>query len=581
MNATRRIKFAGASLLLGIAGCSLGAPPVDRAATRQTPSAANSPADSLSPTGQAQLRALLDKGRLDELQWPNFSDYSAQIKEFYEKAGYTLEWSRGGKPTQQALDLIAILQQAGNKGLDSKDYDSERWPARVKALSAASSKDENALVNFDVAMTVSGMRYASDLHLGKVDPRTLHTDFEPERNEYDLCDFLLKRVVPAANVSDAFAKLEPPYLGYQRTLEALQVYMKLAGEEKSDPLPAVTKPVSPGQPYAGVPQLVARLKFLGDLPATAATAPATTSGDTQIYQGDVVEGVKRFQARHGLDPQGKLGQQTIAELNRPLSSRVEQLRLTLERFRWLPHNFDQPPILVNIPEFRLRGYNEQGKVAVSMPVVVGRALRTETPVMEEDMKYLIFWPYWNVPPSILRNEIVPKITKDRAYIQKNDFEVTTNSGQVVTDGIIGDDVLAQLRAGKLMVRQKPGPKNALGLIKFIFPNNNNVYLHSTPSQAAFGETRRDFSHGCVRVEDPAKLAEWVLRNNPGWTPERVDAAFKAEKAQQVNLTKQIPVLLVYGTAIAPEDGKVYFFEDIYGHDKSLTTLFSQAYASRK
>jgi murein L,D-transpeptidase YcbB/YkuD len=575
MNVSRRIKIVGVALLLGAAGCSLGAPPVDRAATQQNPSAASSPADSLSPSGQAQLRALLDKGRLEELQWPNFSDYSAQIKEFYEKAGYTLEWSRGGKPTQQAIDLIGILQQAGNKGLDSKDYDGERWPAHVKTLSGATSKDENALVTFDVAMTVSGMRYSSDLHLGKVDPRTLHTDFEPERNEYDLCDFLLKRVVPAANVSDAFAKLEPPFLGYQRTLLALQNYMKLASEEKLDPLPTVAKPVSPGQPYAGMPQLVARLKFLGDLPAGA-----TTTDDPHIYQGDVVGGVKRFQARHGLDPQGKLGAQTIVELNRPMSYRVEQLRLTLERYRWLPHNFDQPPILVNIPEFRLRAYNEQGKMAVSMPVVVGRALRTETPVMEEDMKYLIFWPYWNVPPSILRNEIVPKITKDRAYIQKNDFEVTTNSGQVVTDGIISDDVLAQLRAGKLMVRQKPGPKNALGLIKFIFPNSNNVYLHSTPSQAAFGENRRDFSHGCVRVEDPAKLAEWVLRNNPGWTPERVEAAFKAEKSQQVNLTKQIPVLLVYGTAIAPEDGKVYFFEDIYGHDKGLIPLFSQAYASR-
>lgn len=581
MNTTSKIKFIGAAFLLGAAGCSLSAPPVDRAATQQAPSAASFPADSLSSSGQAQLRALLDKGRLEELQWPNFSDYSAQIKEFYEKAGYTLEWSRGGKPTQQALELIAILQQAGNKGLDGKDYDGERWPARVQALSATSSNDETALVNFDVEMTVSGMRYSSDLHLGKVDPRTLHTDFEPERNEYDLCDFLLKHVAPAANVSEAFTKLEPPYLGYQRALLALQNYVKLASGEKLDPLPAVAKPVSPGQPYPGVPQLVARLKFLGDLPATAAPAPATSSGGPQIYQGDAVEGVKNFQARHGLDPQGKLGPQTIAELNQPLSSRVEQLRLTLERFRWLPHNFDQPPILVNIPEFLLRGYNEQGKVAVSMPVVVGRAMRTETPVMEEDMKYLIFWPYWNVPPSILRGEIVPKITKDRGYIQKNNFEVTTYAGQVVTDGIISDDVLAQLRAGKLMVRQKPGPKNALGLIKFIFPNDNNVYLHSTPSQAAFGETRRDFSHGCVRVEDPAKLAEWVLRNNPGWTRERVDAAFKAEKAQQVNLTKVIPVLIVYGTAVAPEDGKVHFFEDIYGHDKSLTTLFSQAYASRK
>ena len=569
-------KFLGGVFLLGLAGCSFGAPPAGRVAAPQAPSAASTPAEPLSASGQTQLRAVLEKGRLDELQWPNFSDYVAPTKEFYEKAGYALEWSRGGKPTQQALELIGILQQAGNKGLDSKDYDGERWAARVKALTEASSKDESALVNFDLAMTVSGMRYSSDLHLGKVDPRTLHTDFEPERNEYDLCDFLLKRVAVGDNLSELFAKIEPPYPGYQRTLLALQRYMKLAADEKLDLLPEVVKPVSPGQAYAGVAQLTERLKYVGDLPANAAADP-----DPNLYKGDVVEAVKRFQALHGLDPQGKLGPQTITELNRPLSYRVEQLRLTLERWRWLPHNFPQPPILVNIPEFLLRAYNPDGKMAISMPVVVGRAMRTETPVMEEDMKYVVFWPYWNVPPSILRNEIVPKITKDRGYIQKNDFEVATYSGQVVTDGMISDDVLAQLRAGKLMVRQKPGPKNALGLIKFIFPNSNNVYLHSTPSQAAFGESRRDFSHGCVRVKQPATLAEWVLRNNPGWNRERVDVAFKAGKEQQVNLTNQIPVLIVYGTAVAPEDGKIYFFDDIYGHDKRLSVIFNQAYASRE
>ncbi len=575
MSAARKTKFLCAVLLGGLAGCSFGAPPAGQPRIQQAPSAASAPADSLSAGGQTKLRALIEKGHLDELQWPNFSDYIPQTKEFYEKGGHALQWSRGGTPTRQALELIGILQQAGNKGLNSKDYDGERWPARVKTLMEAPSRDESALVNFDLAMTVSGMRYSSDLHLGKVDPRTLHTDFEPERNEYDLCDFLVKRVAFGDNLSEAFAKIEPPYPGYQRTLLALQRYTKLAADEKLDLLPAVSKPVSPGQPYAGVAQLAERLKYVGDLPADAALGT-----DPHVYQGDVVEAVKRFQGRHGLDPQGKLGPQTIAELNRPLSSRVEQLRLTLERWRWLPHNFPQPPILVNIPEFLLRAYNADGKMAISMPVVVGRAMRTETPVMEEDMKYVVFWPYWNVPPSILRNEIVPKITKDRGYIQKNDFEVATYSGQVVTDGVISDDVLAQLRAGKLMVRQKPGPKNALGLIKFIFPNSNNVYLHSTPAQTAFGETRRDFSHGCVRVKEPATLAEWVLRNNPGWTRERVDAAFKAEKEQQVNLAKQIPVLIVYGTAVAPEDGKIYFFEDIYGHDKKLRAIFNQAYAAR-
>lgn len=564
------------ALLFAVTGCSAGAPQTGGAATPQSASAANSPADSLTPTGQAQLKEILDKSRLDGLQWPNFSDYSAHIKKFYEKGGYALEWTRGGKPTQQATQLIGLLEQAGDKGLDTKDYDGERWPARVNALLSASSKNESELVNFDVALTVSAMRYASDLHLGKVDPRTLHTDFEPERNEYDMCDFLLLRVVPAENVSDAFGKIEPPYGGYQRALLALQKYIQMAQEEKPNPLPTVAKPIPAGKPYAAVPQLVERLKFLGDL-----SPDATAGADPSLYQGEVVQGVKRFQARHGLDSQGQLGAQTIAELNRPMSDRVTQLRLTLERWRWLPHSFEQPPIVVNIPEFLLRGYDEQRKIVVTMPVVVGRAMRTQTPVMEEDMKYVIFWPYWNVPPSILRNEIVPKITKDRAYIQKNQFEVTTYSGQVITDGIISDDVLAQLRAGKLMVRQKPGPKNALGLIKFIFPNDNNVYLHSTPSQAVFSESRRDFSHGCVRVEDPAKLAEYVLRNNPGWTRERVDAAFKAEKEQQVNLAKTIPVLIVYGTAVAPEDGHVRFFDDIYEYDKRLENLFYRAYASQK
>jgi murein L,D-transpeptidase YcbB/YkuD len=379
-------------------------------------------------------------------------------------------------------------------------------------------------------------------------------------------------VVEAPSVKDALAPIEPPYPGYERTLVALQKYMQMAKEEVPDPLPQVKKPITPGQEYEGTGKLVHRLQFLGDLPASLPVLE-----NSQSYSGDVVEGVKRFQMRHGLEAAGKIGPQTITELNRPMSERVEALRLTLERWRWIPHNFSQPPILVNIPEFVLRAYDSPGKLALMMPVVVGRALRTQTPVLEEDMKYVVFWPYWNVPPSILRGEIVPKITKDPGYLQKNNYEVVTYSGQLVTDGVVNEEVLARLRAGKLMVRQKPGPKNALGLIKFIFPNDQNVYLHSTPSQALFSRSRRDFSHGCIRVEDPKALAEWVLRNNPDWTRVRIEAAFQAEKEQQVNLTRTIPVLIVYGTAIVKEDGQVFFFEDIYGNDKALAKLFAQAY----
>ena len=523
--------------------------------------------ESLSAAGEQELRAIVASGRLADLQWPNFSEHIAAVKEFYDESGGRLGWSRDGKPTTQAMELIGILNGADQKGLDSRDYDGVKWPERLKALQIPGGATESALVKFDVALTVSAIRYGTDLHLGKVDPKILHKDFDPGREKHNAGEFLWKSVVGAQSVKDAVDPIEPPYPGYQRTLVALQKYMRMAKEEVPDPPPQVKKPIAPGQEYQGTGKLIRRLQFLGDLPASQPVPE-----NSQSYSGDAVEGVKRFQMRHGLEASGKLGPQTITELNRPMSERVQALRLTLERWRWIPDNFTQPPILVNIPEFVLRAFDSldaPGKPALMMRVVVGRALRTQTPVLEEDMKYLIFWPYWNVPPSISRAEIIPKITKDSEYIQKNNFEVTTYSGQVVTDGVVSNEVLAQLRVGKLMVRQKPGPKNALGLIKFIFPNDENVYLHSTPSQSLFSESRRDFSHGCIRVEDPKALAEWVLRNNPGWTVERIEAAFKAEKPQQVNLAHEIPVLIVYGTATVNEENQIRFFDDIYGYDAEL------------
>jgi murein L,D-transpeptidase YcbB/YkuD len=532
-----------------------------------------SPGEHLSAAGDQELRGILASAKLADLQWPNFSAQRDAVNEFYEESGYRLGWTRGGKPTPQALESIDILEHADEKGLDSKDYDGARWPERLNLLQSKSGASESALIRFDVALTVSAIRYGTDLHLGKVDPKTLHKDFDPERTKHNAGAFLWQNVVAAPSVKDVLVPVEPPYPGYQRTLTALQKYLELAKQEVADPLPQVKKPVAPGQPYEATAKLAKRLQFLGDAPASASLP------DSNVYSGELVEGVKRFQARHGLEAGGKLGPQTIDALNRSMTVRVQALRLTLERWRWLPHEFAERPIIVNIPEFVLRAYDQPGKPTLTMRVVVGRAIRTQTPVMEEDMKYVVFWPYWNVPPSILRGEIIPKIAKDPAYLQKSGFEVATYSGQVVTDGIVSEEVLGQLRAGKLMVRQKPGPKNALGLIKFIFPNDQNIYLHSTPSQALFSQTRRDFSHGCIRVENPQALAEWVLRKNPGWTRDRIEAAFKAQKEQQVNLTNAIPVLIVYGTAIAKEDGQIYFFDDLYGYDKELGKRFENAYST--
>ncbi len=267
-----------------------------------------------------------------------------------------------------------------------------------------------------------------------------------------------------------------------------------------------------------------------------------------------------------------LGQGTIAQLNTPLSFRVRQLQLTLERWRWVPHRYSRPPIVVNIPEFQLRALNESYLTELDMKVVVGKAYHHQTPVFAAEMRYVVFRPYWNVPRSIQRAELVPKLNRDRSYLAKNGYEVVTPQDQVVTSGIVDDDVMAQLRSGRLWIRQTPGPKNSLGLVKFLFPNEHDVYLHDTPATELFSRSRRDFSHGCIRVEKPEQLAAWVLRDKPEWTPERIHDAMHGNETIQVTLDTPIPVLIVYATAVVLDHGEVRFFDDIYGQDAQLEQL---------
>jgi len=519
----------------------------------------------------SQLRAMAAAGQLPELRWPNFSDYREHVQNFYQPRGYTPAWIRNGQPTQQSLAIIEILKQADSRGLDPEDYDGSRWTDRLARLQKPRQANEPAI--FDAALTVCLMRYISDNHIGKVNPQHFKFGLSVEAKKYDLPAFLRERVVNSSNVQAELAQIGPPFTGYKRTLEALQHYLQLGREDDGEKLPVSKKPIAPGSSYDGIQRLTRLLRLLGDLPVNIAIPD-----DSSLYQGALVEAVKRFQSRHGLKPDGKLDPQTLTNLNTPLSQRVEQLRLTLERWHWLPDRFTEPPIVVNIPEFLLRAYDSGGNPVLTMNVIIGKAFRHKTPIFEKDMRFVIFRPYWNVPPGIQRSEIVPAVQKDRDYIAKKGFEVVTRRGQVVTSGAITDEVLAQLRSGALEVRQKPGPTNALGLVKLMFPNEYNVYLHSTPSPQLFSQTRRDFSHGCIRVEKPAELAAWVLRDKPDWNLERVQAAMNSGRDNvQVNLTNPIPVLILYGTAVVDPEGQVHFFDDIYGYDNELKQVLAKGY----
>jgi len=543
-------------------------------AQSETSAQAAAPPQQLSPEGQASLRAIIQSGNLSDLRWPDFSDYTAHMQKFYDSYGEALPWVRGMQPTPQAQQLIAILLDADQKGLSAEDYDGLRWSGRLAKLKpAASNPSEADAVRFDAALTVCVMRYVSDLHIGKVNPKHFDFGFDVDVKKYDLPEFLKTNVVDASDVSGVLAQVEPPYPGYQRTIQALQTYIQLAKKDDGEQLPAVTKAIAPGDSYPGVPRLIRLLRLVGDLPADA-SLPA----DAAVYQGPLVDAVKAFQLRLGRTPDGRITAQTLADLNVPLSSRVREIQLTLERWRWVPVSLHASPIVVNVPEFRLRAYDENFKIALTMNVVVGKAYDHNTPVFSNMMQYVVFRPYWSVPYSIARAEMFSRIAKDPEYLAKKDFSVVDSRQQVVASGAVTSEVLEQLRAGKLFIRQNPGPKNSLGLVKFIFPNSYNIYMHDTPEQVFFSKSRRDFSHGCIRLERPADMAVWVLRDNPGnWTLDRVHAAMNGSPNQQVNLVHPIPVLIVYGTAIVTEDGLVHFYDDIYGHDASLEKVLDKGY----
>ena len=533
---------------------------------------------TLSASGVPTLHAIVESARNADLRWPDFTPYKAEVAKLYQTNGYSLIWVQSGRVRPQALAVIGLLQDAEAKGLDPEDYDGSRWQGRLLKLGQEKlgqekldqknldqKPSEQDLTSFDTALTVSTMRYIRSIHCGRVNPKEFKFELDTEGKLLPLAEFIQAQVVNAADPAAEIQKLEPPFLGYRKLLALLPVYEGYANQAAGEKLPTITKTVRPGQPYAGVVRLGQFLQIIGDIPAGAQLNPNAT-----IYDGALVEGVKHYQDRHGETPSGNLDARTINELNTPPAARIRQIKLTLERWRWIPHSFPQPPVVVNLPDYRVRAMNPDGTVAFYKNVIIGKAYGHKSPVFEKEIQYVVFRPYWNVTPSIQRNEIVPHIQKDPNYLAKHEFEVVTPQGEVVTDNQVSPEVLEGIRSLHLMVRQKPGDTNSLGLVKIIFPNPDNVYLHGTDAPELFSPDVRDFSHGCIRVEKPADLVAWVLRNNPGWDLERVKATINGEKNNlQVNLATRIPVLIVYGTATVNEENQIRFFDDIYGYDAEL------------
>ena len=353
---------------------------------------------------------------------------------------------------------------------------------------------------------------------------------------------------------------------YERTSQVLNHYRNLAAEDDGAVLPATEEPLEPGEYYAEVPRLIRLLTRIGDLP------PGAVPADSEVYQGALVEAVKTFQSRHGLNPDGRVDKTTLEQLNTPLRVRVRQLELALERLRRRPYDPARPAIVLNLPEFRLRAFGGTTAAGLDpeldMKVVVGDP-EHRTPVLLSQLNVVIFCPYWTVPVSIQHNELLPEIRRDPSWVSANHFELVTKQGVVAEDGAVSEDMLSKIGTGELSLRQKPGPKNTLGLVKFGFPNEYGVYMHDTSARWLFAQVRRDLSHGCIRLEQPEALAEWVLRGQAGWSRDRVVEAMHGTEPIAVKVKCPIQVVTTYSTAVVVENGDVHFFPDIYGEDTAL------------
>jgi len=563
--------------LVGAAGCR-GREAGTKGGAAATPAPLVEPAGPPDEAVAGTVGRVLDTARHPWLRWPDLADVVTALRDLYGTEADRLFWFAGERPYPALAGALETMTRADERALDPADYDAERLDAEWKRQQASPAVAGADRALLDLAVSVALLRQIGSVHHGRVDPRTLGWGLDIRPKKLDRAA-LLREARNGGGAPALLDRLEPSFPHYVRNRRELAHYRALARAGEPPSLPALVKgrrKVEPGQPWDGVETLRARLTVFGDLAADAPRAPAPDG--TPLYDHALVDAVKRFQARHVLDADGVVGAGTIDALNVPLAARVRQLELAMERGRWLPRLHDRPTVFVNIPIFRLWASDPvRGEEPLRMRVVVGRSLDRHTPVFVQRMEYVVFRPYWNPPYGIAANEIVPHARRDPSYLQREDLEIVASGDESAPALPATPENLDAAVAGRLFVRQKPGPKNSLGLAKFIFPNHENVYMHGTPATQLFSRTRRDFSHGCIRVEDPAGLAEWVLRDVPGWTRDRIEAAMQAERPTRVNLREPLLVVLFYDTVHVNSEGIVHFAGDIYGRDRALDRNLARGY----
>jgi murein L,D-transpeptidase YcbB/YkuD len=457
----------------------------------------------------------------------------------------------------QAKLAVRLLEQAGAHGLDPKRYGAAELARRLDTV-----RDAPAAAALERDLGAAMLHYLRELHAGRTPSVYRAPDEADTVDRVSRLPSRLGEAVRDGRLQQLVDDAAPAIPLYRRVMASLAHYRELARLHPAwPPLPAASGAVAVGDRYPGTALLRDRLQILGDLDAGAAGA--------DLYTEELAAALKRFQARHGLAEDGVLGPQSLRALAVPLAQRAAQLALTLERLRWLPPLPRGRTVAVNLPAYRLWAFDSSAgaeAAPLEMRIIVGTAARTPTPLFIGQLRYLEVNPYWNVPRSITLQEILPRLARDSAYLARNDMELVGAGGRVRP---APDAAVAALRAGTARIRQRPGARNVLGALKFAMPNPMDIYLHSTSATELFDRSRRDLSHGCIRVERPIELAQFVLADPQAWNVAAIEATIRAGKTRTVPLRTPVPVVLFYATAVTERDGRVLFAEDIYGRDGPL------------
>jgi len=521
-----------------------------------------------------EITAIIAAKQHPYLMLSNFPNRTDDLESLYKMSNHQLLWLGNANAEKNITDALDLLATATVHGLKPKNYDTETLRQKLQPALKLKPDSYKELALYDTALSISLLRFLHDLHYGRVNPQGINFNLKLREKKLIDLPLLIKNSLAQNNLAQLPLSLEPQFKQYQKLKQALANYRQLAANAVPFKLD-VKETLHPGESHPQIAELRRFLTTVGDLPDDKTVISAEKSS---LYTDAIVTGAKAFQKRHGLTADGNIGKGSVAALNVPLSYRVTQLELAMERLRWLPELNVGASIIVNIPAFQLWAFDsidQPDANIVNMRVVVGNALKTQTPVLMAEMHFIDFMPYWNVPYSIIKNEILPKLIQNSNYLDKENMEMVSVFRDGEKPAALNLETMNLLKEGKLRIRQRPGGKNALGRVKFIFPNKDDVYLHDTPANALFSKSRRDFSHGCVRVANPQKLAEFALKNQDNWNAETIQLAMNTPKMQRVILKKPIPVLFFYTTAFFDQYDNLEFYPDIYGHDAVLLGALSK------